>query len=374
MRQGKNKTGFLTKRPICSRNLSFSPSENSKLIHLQMATNPLHLVRVRDIMSKTYLGNKWLVEGLIPSEAITLISGAPASFKTFMSIHLAQCVAERKDFLGHYKIPQQMNTLVLDKENSERDLKERFENMDMNKDAPILYAPNLESFYLTDDKDVDELIRKIEEPDQTGLVVIDSLRRFHRGEENSSGDMSAIFDNLKKLTSRGVTIVILHHHRKEPLGGFTSGNSIRGSSDILAAVDCHIALEFVKKDALITFNQHKLRQAKTQDEFAAKVLTDEDTRTKVWFEFVGDYDRKKEKYAEAISSVRLIFEKSGGGTELGVKQVIELTENSYKEPAVRFALTSLTENGFLTRRNVDRGRGVYRLALPDSVGNSVGND
>lgn len=325
-------------------------------------------------MSKTYPGNKWLVEGLIPSEAITLISGAPASFKTFMSIHLAQCVAEGKDFLGQYKIPQQMNTLVLDKENNERDLKERFENMDMNKDAPILYAPNLESFYLTDDKDVDELIRKIEEPEYTGLLVIDSLRRFHRGEENSSGDMSAIFDNLKKLTSRGVTIVILHHHRKEPLGGFSSGNSIRGSSDILAAVDCHIALEFVKKDALITFNQHKLRQAKTQDEFAAKVLTDEDTQTKVWFEFVGGYDRKREKHAEAISSLRAVFEKAGDTSVLDVHQLKELTEGKYKEPALRTSLNMLIGDDFLKKTKGSNNRDLFQLATPDSVENSVGND
>lgn len=324
-------------------------------------------------MNKTYPGNKWLVEGIIPSESVTLISGAPASYKTFMSIHLAQCVSEGKEFLGQYKVPSQMSVMILDKENNERDLKERFVSMDMDKEAPILYAANLDGFYLTDEKDVDELITKIEEPPSTGLLVIDSLRRFHKGEENSSGDMSAIFENLKKLTSRGITVVILHHHRKEPLGGFSSGNSIRGSSDILASVDCHIALEYVKKDAVITFNQHKLRQAKAQDEFAAKIFTDDETRTKVWFEFVGDYDRKKEKHAEVINSIRAIFAGTTG-TELDVKQVLEITGSAYKEPAVRFALNALVESGFLTRRNGDKGRGHYKLAEVMSVENLVGDE
>jgi KaiC/GvpD/RAD55 family RecA-like ATPase len=338
-----------------------------------MTKQPLHLIRVYDIMNKTYPGNKWLVQDLIPSEAITLISGAPASYKTFISIHLAQCVAEGKDFLGQFKIPERMNVLVLDKENTERDLKERFVNIGMNKDASILYASNLENFYLTDEKDVDELIQKVEEAPGTGLLIIDSLRRFHKGEENSSGDMSAIFDNLKKITSRGVTIVILHHHRKEPVGGYASANSVRGSSDIVAAVDCHIALEFVKKDALITFNQHKLRQAKAQDEFAAKVITDEESLSKVWFEFVGDYDRKREKNAEAINSVRAVFEVVGIDKELGVGEVKELVAGKHTEPSLRFALSTLVEDGFLQKSKGGHNRDLFHIATPGSVENPVGN-
>lgn len=337
-----------------------------------MATNPLHLIRVHDIMNKTYPSNKWLVEDLIPSEAITLVSGAPASYKTFISIHLAQCVAEGKDFLGRYRIPQQMNVVVLDKENTPRDLKERFVNIGMNKEASILYASNLERFYLTDEKDVDELIQKLEEPPGSGLLIIDSLRRFHKGEENSSGDMSAIFDNLKKVTNRGITIVILHHHRKEPVGGFASANSVRGSSDIIAAVDCHIALEFVKKDALITFNQHKLRQAKAQDEFAAKVITDEESLNKVWFEFAGDYDRKREKNAETILSVRTAFETLGGGRQLGFGDVKELVGGRYSEPSLRFALDTLVEEGFLEKAKGSHNRFLYQIQSIDSVEKELG--
>jgi hypothetical protein len=336
-----------------------------------MAKNPLHLIRVKDIMDRTYPGNKWLVDGLIPSEAITLITGAPASYKTFMSIHLSQCVAEGKEFLGRYKIPQPMNVLVLDKENNDRDLKERFVNMGVNKEAMILYASNLESFLLTVEEDIDELVRAVMDPPGTGLVIIDSLRRFHRGEENSSGDMSAIFDNLKKLTSRGVTVVMLHHNRKEAPGGYSSGNSIRGSSDIFAAVDCHIALEFVKKDALITFNQHKLRQARAQDEFAVKVFTDEETQTKIWFEFVGDYDRKREKNAEAINAVRTIFETVGIHKQLGVSEVKGLVAGKYTEPSLRFALKTLLESGVLQKSNGGSNRFLYELVMSNAVENTV---
>jgi hypothetical protein len=339
-----------------------------------MATQPLNLIRVYDIMNKTYPGHKWLVEDLIPSEAITLISGAPASYKTFISIHLAQCVAEGKDFLGQFKIPQQMNVLVLDKENTPRDLKERFVNMSMNKEASIMYAEDLDNFYLTDEKDIDELIQRLQETPATGLLVIDSLRRFHKGEENSSGDMSAIFNSLKKITNRGITIVILHHNRKEPVGGFSSANSARGSSDITAAVDCQIGLEFVKKDALITFNQHKLRQARAQDEFAAKVFTDEETQSKIWFEFVGDYDRKREKNAEAINSVRAAFETLGTDKQLGVGEVKGLVDGRYTETSLRFALKTLVESGVLQKTNGGSNRFLYQLTTPDPVENIVGFD
>lgn len=327
-----------------------------------MNKKPLRLVYVRDIIKKLYPGNKWLVEKLITSETITLLSGSPASFKTFISIHLAQCVSEGKDFLGQFKVPSKFNVLVLDKENQERDLKERFLNLDMFPDSSIQYAPDLEDFLLSDEKDIERLVSKIQEH-SVGLLIIDSLRRFHRGDENSSGEVALIFDNLRKITKMGVSVVIIHHHRKEPLGGASSSNSIRGSSDIFAAVDCHIALDHLKKDSLVMFTPHKLRQGKLHDEFAARILTDEETNTKIMFEYVGDFDRNAEKHAAAIRSVRGVFERSEG-KELVFSEIKSLTEGGYSDAVLRFALGNLVGENYLTKTTREHGKNFYRVSEP----------
>lgn len=327
-----------------------------------MAIKPLRLIYVRDIIKQTYPDNKWLIESLIPTETITIISGAPASFKSWICHHLAVSVAWRQDFLGHFKVPFRYNVLILDKENHERDLKERFVALDMPEDSSIQFSFD-EDMLLTDPKAVEELMKKLREND-IGLLIIDSLRRFHRGDENDAGQMSLIFDNLRRITNTGVSVIVIHHNRKEPVGGFSSPNSVRGSSDILAATDCLIALEYIKQDGVIGFTQHKLRQAKQHDDFAAKIITDEETQTKMQFEYVGEYDKNQEKYDSAAKAARGIFTQSEG-KPLAFKDISSLLENAYSRAVLNHALGALTGEGYITKTTGKHNAAIYRLAETD---------
>ena len=62
------------------------------------------------------------------------------------------------------------------------------------------------------------------------VLIFDSLKRFHTGEENSASDMCKIMGALRSLTRNGASVIVLHHRGK-------SEHSYRGSSDILAGVD-----------------------------------------------------------------------------------------------------------------------------------------
>jgi RecA-family ATPase len=64
------------------------------------------------------------------------------------------------------------------------------------------------------------------------LVVIDTLRRFHLGDENSGGDMVRLLGTLEGICSRtGATILFLHHTSKAAaLNGGDQQQASRGSS------------------------------------------------------------------------------------------------------------------------------------------------
>ncbi len=78
-----------------------------------------------------------------------------------------------------------------------------------------------------------------------GLLIFDTLRASHNGDENSSKDMAMVLSRLKELRETGFTIVVLHHTPKGNDGTY------KGSTAILDLADHVLSLE---------------RQGKTEDE------------------------------------------------------------------------------------------------------------
>ena len=65
------------------------------------------------------------------------------------------------------------------------------------------------------------------------LVIIDTLRRFHAGNENDSGEMSRVITALERISSAtGASLLFLHHSSKSAAMGGTvdEQQSSRGSS------------------------------------------------------------------------------------------------------------------------------------------------
>lgn len=321
---------------------------------------------LRDVLGASYGTDDWLVEGLIPTQTLTVISGMPASYKTWACLRLALCVSERKPFLGKFNVPFRRNVLILDKENVAKHVKERLEALCAPIDAFVWF--NFDGdFYLDNEDHVVALLKYIEQ-ENIGLVVLDSLIRFHRGDENDSKQIALVLGNLKKVTSAGASVIFTHHHRKELFQGATSPNSLRGSSDIFAAVDSHIALSYQKKDNVVIFSQHKLRQAQAQDEFAAKVIIDTEHKT-LDLEFVGEYDKQKEKRDEAKKAVISVFAKSDE-SELSLVEVDEMVEKAFSRSVLNAALTQLVDEGRLTKTVGKSNKAFYSLTVGTSESQS----
>ena len=68
----------------------------------------------------------------------------------------------------------------------------------------------------------------------TLLLIIDTLRRFHSGDENDSSHMTRVIQALEHIASlTGCTILFLHHTSKAALqGGGGEQGASRGSSAI----------------------------------------------------------------------------------------------------------------------------------------------
>lgn len=306
-----------------------------------------NIKEIGHLMAKDFPEQIYLVDRLVPDAGFTIFSGAPRSYKTFVLLELARCVASGQPFLGHFNT-QQANVLLIDEENGERLLQQRIGLLGIGKDLPIFYTPTM-GFTLTDES-VESAIKKCDE-NGIGLVIIDSLIRVHGAEENSAKEMATVSRQLRKFTENGVAVIVTQHHRKQGNFNGGAGDAMRGSSEILAAADGHIGMS--RKDKFyIRFDQTKQRYAVELEPFEVKVNANE---TNFSFEFAGflkAHADKDEILREAVTT--LLTEH----VQLRQKDLLEkLDEQGVKtnEHTLRRLLGRLEREGLITPPTTGNG-------------------
>jgi hypothetical protein len=201
---------------------------------------------------------EWLVQDMIPLEAITLVSAASGTGKTWLAYAIAGAVAHGTAFLG--KPVKQRPVVYLDGENPLAIVKRNLDGLGI---------PRTEEFKVwggwhdpsppgPDDSALLEYAL-----DEEPLFVWDSLVEFHTGDEQSAKDTRKFMKFFRTLTNNGATVLILHH-----TGKAVSSKKYRGSSDIEAAVDMAYLVEGKSRDGALhslTMNYFKSRFAPGQN-------------------------------------------------------------------------------------------------------------
>ena len=186
----------------------------------------------------------WLIEGVIPEKSFVALYGPPASFKSFIAMDIAECIASGRDWLGkkingtgpvlyiageghggigariaaikqHHNTPDEAQVYVV---RSQINLRSSVEDF-----TALIVA-------------IDELVQLIGV--QLRMIVIDTLARaFGGGNENSSDDMGAFIQATGKIQNRyKCSLMLLHHAGKDTTKG------LRGHSSLLGAVDTQMEI------------------------------------------------------------------------------------------------------------------------------------
>jgi len=248
----------------------------------------LQVNSLSELMSREYSPQRWLVDKMIAEDGLTILSAAPASFKTWLALDIALCVARGEKFLDTFATEQD-NVLIIDEESGERSLQERFRQLGVqDDDLPIYYISRagrkIDKAYLDD-------IQGTCMDKEIGLVIFDSLIRFHSQDENSSSEMSHVLEFFKKINDMGLACLILHHNRKSGTyyNNNSTGEAMRGSGDILAACDIQISL--TRKGKNVTISQSKNRYC---EEIQPITVEFDSSGGKSGFRFLGREKSKTE--------------------------------------------------------------------------------
>ena len=314
----------------------------------------IKLWSVSEIMKHDFGEQNWLVKDLLPIETITLLSGNPQNYKTWITIELARCVALGTPFLNHFQTMQGA-VLIVNEEDHLRYIKNRFEVLQVAKNAPIYYLSQ-EGIKIDKEESLKTLLSIVKERD-IKLVIFDSFIRVHSLKENEAGDMAYFFDKIRELIKMGASVLITHHHRKElGYGPKDHSQSIRGSSDISAAVDSHLSVE--KKNEEVIVYQNKLRVAESLKPFKITISHDEFRKniTLLYNGELPEQELKKDKVKTIILEILKDSEYSREELNTKILASINTGKNS-----ILVALKDLETEKLIRTRKEAKNKRFYSL-------------
>jgi hypothetical protein len=189
-------------------------------------------------------GIKYLVRGWIPFGMVTGIVAEPGGGKSAFNLWLARTVMTGCPWFNGKSGPKPGYVLWCPTENDMKITLKRMTDWHIPLDRFILPDKNdpCRPVDLTSADDL-LLIEALITTYRTRLVVIDSLRGAHDGDENSSR-VGKILQNLASIGQRtNAAITVVHHTRKLSAGEEITANSSRGSNAILALMRSLIGID-----------------------------------------------------------------------------------------------------------------------------------
>lgn len=225
-----------------------------------IASEPMWL---SELQEKDFPDQEWLVEGIIPAKAITVIYGHGGVYKTRLTMDMIISAAAEKLWLDKF-MTKKIKALFVDEENTEELLWRQFEQLEAPSGLPIgIYT--MEDIVISDEY-LNAILQKCK-THSIDVVVFDPLAYIINGaNENDAAVMAMLLKKFQILTKEGVAVILLHHSNKS--------DSFRGSSAILGAVGSmiHIKLD----DNVLTLAQDKSRHGIKFSPFKVNVETSDD--------------------------------------------------------------------------------------------------
>ena len=285
---------------------------------------------------------QYLVSSILPMGGVCILGGEPGAGKTWVVLTLARDVASGKPFLG--KFPTELGAvLIIDEESGRNRLRKRMLLLGATKNLPVFFS--IMQMVNLSDADWEVPLRQSLETIKPRLVIMDSLIRMHRGDENDAGEMAKFFASLTKLRQEfSCAFLITHHLRKRTQATRLNNISerLRGSSDISAYADTVIGIDRVE-DRLV------LSQLKNRDGELFKPLAlaiDDLGNNKTEITVLEEVDVEADKRKQAREIIRKALEEKPLFREdiLVMVKADDISERTCNE-----ALKSLLEVGEIVK-------------------------
>lgn len=295
----------------------------------------IKFMTIGKILAEDFGKDLWVVKDLIPENSITAIAGSPGSFKTWITLEIARCISQGGKLFGKFDIEKTGPVVFIDKENHLKHIQKRLKQLGFVPEYNTVYVT--EENFLIDKEDDFKKLKNMISVLKPSLVVFDSLVRIHDGDENVSKDIANVMRKFRIITNKGTSVLFIHHHRKEGAQHKKSANSVRGSSDILAGIDCLLLIEKTKDENSLIIEQAKLRQQQAIEPFKVEIQSNKETGD-VRFVYEGEHNPNKAAKEEAKAEILILLSQN---SEMFKKDIVDALSDDYGLPTITIALKEL---------------------------------
>jgi len=210
---------------------------------------------------------EWLADGFLP-HGLIILAGKGKVGKSWMALDLALNVTSGDLVLGRFN-SLDCDVLYLALEDGERRLNQRIRKLLGNKPAPsnLILFPATVGWKRLDQGGLEELKKCLDERPDIRLVVIDTFQKVkpvpRRSNNAYENDYAAMHEVHKLATTRGISILLIHHTRKAacPEDVF---DEVSGSVGTTASADTVMVLkkERVSNHATLTLTSRDTGEKK----------------------------------------------------------------------------------------------------------------
>jgi hypothetical protein len=214
----------------------------------------LPVVRIGDLPHQDQ-AQRWLVEQLWGDSSVGVIGGAPKCAKTWLGLDLALSVATGTACLGQFAVPQPGPVLVYLAEDALSVVRQRVAGMARQRrlelaavDIQVITAPTLRLDREPHRSRLFATARRL----RPRLLLLDPLVRLHAIDENHAGEVAALLAYFRSLQRQlDLSVILVHHTRKNAAPGVAAGQGLRGSGDIHAFGDSNLYLRRSREHLLL---------------------------------------------------------------------------------------------------------------------------
>src|SRR3989338_8464505 len=157
-----------------------------------------------ELLAYKFPEQKWIIAGLIPVGTVNMMSAEPYTGKTWLTLEISRCVATGESFLGELQTIQGA-VMIVNLEDAPMYIQERLKKLSVKPDNPISFI--YDELNMENGSAVDTLLDLAQERN-VKLIIFDSFRRLHTGDENESRTSNDVFKQLKKFSTIGIAVLV----------------------------------------------------------------------------------------------------------------------------------------------------------------------
>ena len=202
-------------------------------------SQPIRVLTLKDIRNMKRTEPNWIIKNLLP-EGLAIFAGAPKIGKSWLALQIAKAIASGEDVLNEQTKPGAILYLALEDGAGRIDERTTIQQWRDDLDADFLTIGMFESEIHDFRNGGRERLERMIEQRGYRLIVIDTLSRAIRGDQDKVRDMTRDLAPFQEIAHKHNCACVLIHHTRKPLKDRSTDDyvsEVMGSRAIAAMAD-----------------------------------------------------------------------------------------------------------------------------------------